>query len=144
MTVESKAIWIRTPSLDEIRSSHVSGCDRTVGLELTEIGSNWIEGQIPAHDAAPDPTHAGRHGAIAVLAEALGSIGASLCIDTPKSRCVGQSLHIHHLESVGAGPIKGRATPISMTDTTHVWRIEVRDAAGTAVSTATLMLAVLA
>jgi uncharacterized protein (TIGR00369 family) len=65
-----------------------------------------------------------------------------LCL-ADDTRGVGQSLEVHHFLPVTSGPITGRALPVSITDSTHVWRIELRDGAETLVSTASLAMAIL-
>ena len=80
--------------------------------------------------------------AIAILAEALGSIAAHLCLENDK-RGVGQALDVHSFLPVGSGPITGRASPVSITSSKHIWRIDLRDEAATLVGTASLTMAIL-
>src|SRR5215472_11445913 len=136
------SLWARSLTLDQIRRKYLGGCDRDLGLELTGIGPDWIEGRVPATERTRDAQSDNYGGAIAILAEALGSIAANLCLSDQK-RGVGQSLEVHHLLSVTSGPIMGRASPVSITERTHVWRIDLRDSAETLVCTASLSMAIL-
>ena len=138
----AKSLWARPLTLDEIQRRYLGGCDRRLGVELTGIGPDWIEGRVPTTKRTRDPQGDSYRAAVAVLAEALGSIAANLCL-ADDQRGVGQSLEIHHFVSVKSGPIMGRASPLSITGRTHVWRIDMRDNAETLVSTASLSMAIL-
>jgi uncharacterized protein (TIGR00369 family) len=129
--------------LDEIRGSYLGGCDRHLGLEVTAIGPDWIEGRVPATERTRDVHGDNYGGAIAILAETLGSIAANLCV-AKDQRGVGQSLEVHHFLPVTSGPITGHASPVSITGRTHIWRIDLRDEAGKLVSTASLSMAIVA
>jgi 1,4-dihydroxy-2-naphthoyl-CoA hydrolase len=136
-----ESLWARPLTLDEIRRRYLGGCDRHLGVELTAVGPDWIEGRVPTIERTRDP-HGDNYGAaIAILAETLGSIAANLCVEVDK-RGVGQSLEVHYFLPVTAGPITGRASPVSITGPTHTWRIDLRDEAETLVSTATLSIAI--
>jgi len=142
MISRPESLWARPLTLDEIRRRYLGGCDRHLGVELTAIGPDWIEGRVPTIERTRDP-HGDHYGAaIAILAETLGSIAANLCVGVDK-RGVGQSLEVHYFLPVTAGPITGRASPVSITGPTHTWRIDLRDKAETLVSTATLSIAIL-
>ena len=144
MTSEfSYRLWARSLTLEEIRRRYLGGCDRNVGVELTAIGPNWLEGRVPATERTRDPLGDNYGGAIAILAESLGSIAANLCL-ADNTHAVGQSLEIHHFFPVASGPITGRASPVSTTARSHLWRIDMRDTAGNLVSTASLSMAIIA
>ena len=142
MVIAAESLWARPLTLDEIRQRYLGGCDRHLGVELTAIGPDWIEGRVPATERTRDPCGDNYGGAVAILAEALGSIAANLCL-ADDTRGVGQSLEVHHFLPVTLGPITGRASPVSITPSKHLWRIDLRDAADTLVSTATLSMAIL-
>ena len=122
---------------------YLGGCDRNVGVELTAIGPDWLEGRVPATERTRDTQGNNYGGVIAILAEALGSIAANLCLPD-NNRGVGQSLEVHHFLPVTSGPITGRASPVSITGRSHLWRIDLRDKAEILVSTASLSMAILA
>ena len=138
----AESLWARSLTLDEIRRKYLGGCDRHIGVELTAIGPDWIEGRVPATGRTRDPCGDNYCGAVAILAEALGSIAANLCL-ADDIRGVGQSLEVHHFLPIASGPITGRASPVSITGSRHLWRIDLRDADETLVSTASLSMAIL-
>jgi len=136
------AHWARSLTLDEIRQRYLGGCDRNIGVELTAIGPDWLEGRVPATARTRDPCGDNYGGAVAILAEALGSIAANMCL-ADDTRGVGQSLEVQHFLPVTSGPITGRASPVAIMDSTHIWRIDLRDETATLLSTATLSMAIL-
>ena len=138
----AKTSWARPLTLDEIRRRYLGGCDRHVGVELTAIGPDWLEGRMPATERTRDSYGDNYAGAIAILAESLGSIAANLCL-AGEQRCVGQTLEVHYFLPVTVGLIAGRASPVSITSSRQVWRIDLRDETRTLVSTASLSMAVL-
>ena len=70
--------------------------------------------------------HAG--GASLALAETLGSVGSTLCIeDLSKNHCVGLEINANHLRSIREGQVTGIAKPIHLGKATHVWEIHVAD-----------------
>ena len=142
MISRPEPLWARPLTLDEICRRYLGGCDRYLGVELTAIGPDWIEGRVPTSERTRDPYGDNYAAAIAVLAETLGSIAANICVAVGK-RGVGQSLAVHYLRPVTAGPITGRASPVSITRPTHIWRIDLRDESEALVSTATLSIAIL-
>ena len=138
----SDCLWARSLTLDEIRQRYLGGCDRNIGVEVTAIGPDWLEGRVPATERTRDTEGDNYGGVIAILAEALGSIAANLCLPD-NNRGVGQSLEVHHFLPVTSGPITGHASPVSITGRSHLWRIDLRDKAQILVSTASLSMAIL-
>jgi len=143
MSRVAKTLWARPLTLDEIRRRYLGGCDRHLGVELTAIGTDWLEGRMPATERTRDPYGDNYACAIAVLAESLGSIAANLCL-AGDQRGVGQTLEVHYFLPVTAGLIRGSTSPVSITSSRQVWRIDLRDETDTLVSTATLSMAILA
>jgi len=142
ISTAAESLWARSLTLDEISRRYLGDCERHLGVELTAIGPDWIEGRVPATERTRDPQGDNYGGAIAILAETLGSVAANLCLADDK-RGVGQSLEVQYFLPVTSGPITGRASPVSITGPTHIWRIDLRDEAETLVSTANVSMAIL-
>ena len=138
----AESLWARSLTLDEIRRRYLGGCDRDIGVELTAIGPDWLEGRVPATERTRDLDGDNFGGAIAILAETLGSIAANLCL-AEDQRGVGQSLEVHYFLPITSGPIRGHASPVSITSPTHIWRVDLRDESDTLVSTASVAMAIL-
>jgi uncharacterized protein (TIGR00369 family) len=65
-------------------------------------------------------------GASVTLAETLGSMGSYHCIEEDKI-CVGLEINANHTRSARNGWVVGRATPLHLGRTTHIWKIRIVD-----------------
>ena len=98
-----------------------------LGIEITEIGDDYIEGTMPADHRTFQPFKLVHGGANVVLAESLGSIGAQLTINPEKFYCVGQEVNANHLRGVRQGTVRGRAQQVYKGKTSQVWEIKLFD-----------------
>ncbi len=136
--------WASVPSLEDIDHFGRDTASANLGIRATAIGPDWLEAALPLDartagaDGALDP------GAMAVLAEMLGSVAASMCIDADRLACVGQALTVHHLGSVRCGPATGRASPVHVGAASHLWQIRITDGRGDLAATAELLVAIIA
>jgi 1,4-dihydroxy-2-naphthoyl-CoA hydrolase len=96
-----------------------------LGIEYTEIGTDYIKGKMPVDSRTQQPMGILHGGASVVLAETLGSVGANLCIDTSKYFCVGLDINANHIRSVKAGWVYGKATILHNGKKTQVWEIKI-------------------
>jgi 1,4-dihydroxy-2-naphthoyl-CoA hydrolase len=65
-------------------------------------------------------------GASVVLAESLGSMASVMVLDDmEKQRAVGLEINANHIRSVSSGWVYGKATPIHIGRTTHIWDIRI-------------------
>ena len=82
---------------------------------------------------AASPLHVGRvgdfyyGGASVALAETLGSVAASLCVDPADTVCVGLEINANHIRAVRSGFVTGVARPIHLGSSTQVWDIRISD-----------------
>jgi uncharacterized protein (TIGR00369 family) len=84
------------------------------------------------------------HGGASVsLAESLGSVGANLCVDFPRQRCVGQEINANHIRAITDGIVTGTARAAHLGARSQVWQIEIRNAAAELVCLSRLTIAVL-
>ncbi len=135
--------WTRSVTLEELQALNRQTADEHCGIRFTAIGEDWLEATEPLDTRTRAPNGELHNGALALLAESIGSVAANLCIDASRQHCVGQILHLSLPVSVTAGPIRARAVAVAVLKQSHVWRIEMRDAAGTTVGAAQLTMAVL-
>jgi 1,4-dihydroxy-2-naphthoyl-CoA hydrolase len=98
-----------------------------VGIEFTEIGAYFIKATMPVDARTKQPLGLLHGGASVVLAETLGSIGATLVIDMNKQYAVGLEINTNHIKSAKEGKVTGKATPIHIGKGTHVWSIEIKN-----------------
>jgi 1,4-dihydroxy-2-naphthoyl-CoA hydrolase len=112
-------------------------------VQFNAIGDDWLEGTLALDDRTRDRDGSFHSGAFSLLAETLGSVACSLSIDTSRFVCVGQSIDLHHPNTVREGPIRGRASCVSSDDSNQVWIIEIRNSSDAVVCIATLTMAII-
>ena len=68
-----------------------------IGLELTDIGSDYVCGKIPVDSRTVQPYGLLHGGASVALAETLGSIAGNMQVDREKEMVVGIEINANHL-----------------------------------------------
>jgi 1,4-dihydroxy-2-naphthoyl-CoA hydrolase len=96
-----------------------------LGIEFTAMGEDFIEAKMPVDHRTHQPMGLLHGGASVALAETLGSVGASCCIDSAKQYCVGLEINANHIKSVRSGFVCGVARPIHLGKKTQVWEIKI-------------------
>ncbi len=112
-----------------------------VGIELTEIGADFLAGTMPVDHRTCQPMRVLHGGASVVLAETLGSLAANAANRDTTRRFVGQEINANHLRPVPEGStVTGVARPVHIGKSSQVWNIEIRNERGqlTCVSRLTL------
>lgn len=121
------SIWFRQFTLDEIREFEHETMGEHIGIEFTEIGADFIVARMPVDSRTVQPDRILHGGASVALAETLGSVGGSMCVDRARFQIVGQEINANHLRPATAGHVHGRASPIHLGRRSQVWNIEIRD-----------------
>ena len=101
-----------------------------LGIEITEVGPDYIRGTMPADTRTFQPFGLVHGGANVLLAETLGSIGANLLVDNSQFYCVGQEVNANHLRGVRSGKVTGTAKLWHAGKSSQVWNIELHDDSG--------------
>ncbi len=96
-----------------------------IGIEFTEIGEDYIKAKMPVDHRTIQPMGLLHGGASLVLAETLGSIGATMLTDINKQACVGLEINANHIKSAKKGFVHGIAKPIHIGKKTQVWEIKI-------------------
>jgi 1,4-dihydroxy-2-naphthoyl-CoA hydrolase len=96
-----------------------------LGIEFTRIGDDFIEATMPVDQRTHQPLGLLHGGASVVLAETLGSVAATCCVDTSKQYCVGLDINANHVKGVRSGFVTGITKPIHIGKKTHVWEIKI-------------------
>lgn len=96
-----------------------------IGIEFTHIGDDFIEARMPVDHRTHQPLGLLHGGASVALAETLGSVAATCCIDMNKQYCVGLEINANHIKSVRDGFVIGTTKPIHIGKKTHVWEIRI-------------------
>lgn len=123
-------IWHSTPSIEELNQSAADCMPGYIGLQITELGDDYLVGTLPVDHRTRQPFGILHGGASVVLAETLGSIAANLVVDGKKYYCVGQEINANHLRPVGEGEVTGVARPVHIGRTSQVWEIRISDPRG--------------
>lgn len=96
-----------------------------LGIEITNIGENFIEGKMPVDKRTKQPEGLLHGGASAVLSETLGSIAANCCVDNSKQYCVGLEINANHIRGVKDGYVYGKAEALHIGRKTQVWETKI-------------------
>ena len=137
------SLWKTQPDLDQLNQFIASCAPGQLGIELLEVGPDFLKGRMPVDHRTRQPMGALHGGASILFAETLGSFAAYLAIDTAHAVCVGQEINGNHLRSVQQGWVYGVARPHHIGGRSHVWGIEITDEQSKLVCIARLTMAVL-
>ncbi|MBS1669162.1 MAG: hotdog fold thioesterase [Bacteroidetes bacterium] len=121
-------IWFNPNlSVEEIQPIIKGTMGEHIGIELIEIGENYLKGRMPVDHRTQQPYGLLHGGASVAFAETLGSIGSAYVIDHSKFLCVGLDINANHIRGVKEGFVYGTAKPLHLGSTTHVWEIQIQD-----------------
>jgi len=121
------SIWFQEFTLDEIRKLEHGAMSEHLGIEFLQIGPDFVEARMPVDHRTVQPDRILHGGASVALAETLGSIGGSMCVDRERFQIVGQEINANHLRPGLGGHVTGRAKPIHLGRRSQVWNIEITD-----------------
>ncbi|ANT64527.1 MULTISPECIES: hotdog fold thioesterase [Prosthecochloris] len=116
---------------------------RHLGIEMVEVGLDFMTAKMPVDHRTIQRIGILHGGASLALAETVGSIAASYCIDRESSFIVGQEINANHIRSVREGFVYARATPLHLGRTSHVWDIRITNEEGKLVCVSRFTVAVL-
>jgi 1,4-dihydroxy-2-naphthoyl-CoA hydrolase len=114
-----------------------------LGIEVTELGDNYIVGTMPVDNRTKQPFGILHGGASVALAETLASYGGFLTIDPEKYYVVGVEINANHLKMAKEGNVTGKCTPIKRGRSTQVWQTEITNDDGELVCISRITLMVL-
>ena len=143
LTMSKERIFPEYVQLEALNSMSENTLVSHIGIEFTEIGSDYIEATMPVDDRTKQPMGLLHGGASVVLAETLGSVGSTLLIDIAKQSAVGLEINTNHLKSARSGKVIGRAKPIHIGKGTQVWGIEIKNEEGQMVAISRITMAIL-
>ena len=129
--------------IDTIHSRSTSTMVENLGIEIIDVGQNFISGKMPVDERTKQPFGLLHGGASVALAETLGSIGAGMQIDHSSQSVVGIEINANHLKSVKTGWVFGKATAIRVGRKIQVWEIDIKNEDGDFVCKSRLTLAVI-
>ncbi len=137
------SIWKQSLSAEDLNTRARGTMLEHLDIRFTEIGEDYLRGTMPVDNRTAQPLGLLHGGASVVLAESLGSMAASLCVDMDRFYCVGVEINANHLRAVREGRVTGTARPVHVGRRTQVWQIDIQDDAGRLTAVSRLTLAVL-
>lgn len=121
-------VWCKTPDIELMNQQMQNTACSNLGIEITEVGDNWVKGTMPADSRTFQPIGLVHGGANVLFAETLGSMAANLCLDNSVEYAVGQEINANHVRGVREGVLTGVATLVHKGRTSQVWDIRIFNA----------------
>jgi 1,4-dihydroxy-2-naphthoyl-CoA hydrolase len=121
------SIWRTPTSVEQLQDHSRNTLAETIGIRVTEIGPDFLRATMPVSPRTHQPMGVLHGGASVALAETVGSIAATLCVDRTRYVCLGQEINANHLRPVSSGLVTATARPYHIGKRSHVWQIEIRD-----------------
>ena len=118
-------IWRTKTTVEKLKERSEHTLIAHLGIEYLEIGDDFLKARMPVDHRTVQPDGILHGGASAALAETLGSIAASLCVDAEKKTIVGLEINANHVRPVTNGWVTGVAKPIHIGSTTQIWEINI-------------------
>ncbi|MDH5432710.1 MAG: hotdog fold thioesterase [Gammaproteobacteria bacterium] len=136
------AIWKKSVNLDDINANRKDTLVEHLGIEVVEVGDDYIKASMPVDKRTHQPMGLLHGGASIALAETMGSIAAYLTVDDGYS-CVGLEINGNHIRSVTEGFVYATARPVHLGRSTQVWDIRIQDEQDRNVCISRLTMAIL-
>lgn len=137
------SIWKTPFTLELLKQRQAGTMTEHLGIEMTEIGHDFLRGTMPVDHRTKQPLGIMHGGASCVLAETMGSIAANFCVDLSTHYCVGLDINTNHIRVAKHGIVIATAKPFHLGRSTHVWGIDITTEQGKLVSVTRLTMAVM-
>jgi 1,4-dihydroxy-2-naphthoyl-CoA hydrolase len=118
------------PSMERLTRLGTKALPAFLGMEFVDCGDDWITARMPVNERTHQPFGRLHGGASVALAETVGSMAASMCVDPAKFVAVGMEINANHVRPAYSGFVYATARPENIGRTTHVWSIRIEDEAG--------------
>ena len=120
------SIWNKDYTLDSINSMCKDTAVENLGIIITKVGENTIEGEMPVDKRTHQPRGLLHGGASALLVETLGSIGGYIA--APQGYAIaGIEVNANHVGGISSGFVLGIATAVHVGKTTQVWEVKINE-----------------
>ena len=126
------SVFFTPVSLEEINTTQIidGQMARHLGIEMIEIGLDYMKAKMPVDHRTIQRIGILHGGASLALAETVGSIAASYCVDRDSFYIVGQEINANHIRPVSSGYVYATATPLHLGKSSQVWDIRVKNEDG--------------
>jgi len=138
-------IWKREISLEKANQFSKDTLVDCFDINIIEIGNDFIKASMPVDRRTVQPYRVLHGGASAALAESLGSIAASFCMEDPINYMpVGVEINASHLRPAFEGStVYGITRPVRIGRNLQVWEIKIEDESGKLVCVSRLTIAII-
>ena len=143
MIERSSPVWHPGTTLEGMQARSRNTMMAHLGIELVELGPDFIRGTMPVSERTCQPMRILHGGASVVFAETLASFAANAVVDPTRQAVVGQEINANHLRSVSVGgTVTGITRPFHIGARSQVWGIEIFNEQGQGVCVSRITLAV--
>lgn len=132
------------PSLERLTRMGEKALPRHIGIEFHDVGEDWISARMPVDERTHQPFGRLHGGASVALAETVGTMAATYCVDPEQFAAVGLEINANHVRPAFSGYVHATARPESLGRTVQVWSIRIEDEAGKLVCISRFTAAVIA
>ena len=120
------AIWKNKLSLAVMNAGFEQTLVRHLGIEVTEIGDDYVKAKMPVDQRTHQPFGLLHGGASVALAETMGSMAGQMCVELGHT-ILGVEINANHVRGVRDGYVHAIAKPLHLGRTTQVWDIRIHD-----------------
>lgn len=114
-------------TLKTLNSFRANTMIELLGIEVTEIGTDYLVGTMPVDKRTHQPAGLLHGGASAAMIESLGSLGSSLIVDIEKHGIVGIEINANHIRGVANGSVTAKVQIVHCGKSTHIWQGNIVD-----------------
>ncbi len=137
-------IWFNSRNtIEELNNLNKGTLGEVLDIRFIKIGPAYLKAVMPVDARTHQPYGLLHGGASAALAETIGSVASSMCIDVEKIICVGIEIYCNHLRGKRTGLVTATAQPLHLGESTHVWDIRIEDEGGHLICASRLTMAIL-
>ncbi len=120
-------IWYHQATPEQLNAISANTMVEHLAIEFTAVGEESISARMPVDSRTIQPAGLLHGGASVALAETLGSVAATLCVNLAETTCVGLEINANHIRAVRSGYVTGVARPLHLGNSTQVWDIRIHD-----------------
>jgi 1,4-dihydroxy-2-naphthoyl-CoA hydrolase len=121
------SIWRVAATPEQLTERGSRSMPGFLGIRFTEVGADYLRAAMPVNERTLQPFGLLHGGASVALAETVGSVASTLCVDGEQFMVVGQEINANHLRGQSSGAVTATARPFHIGRSSHVWHIEIRD-----------------
>lgn len=136
------AVWKSTPDIAAFNAMAPDSMIGNLGIVFTDFGDDWVRGTMPVDGRTHQPYGLLHGGASVALAETLGSVAATCCVEPDTEMAVGLEINANHVRGVTEGTVTGTAKAVHVGRSTQVWEIRIEDERGKLVCISRITMAV--